>query len=71
MFSSIFDVIGFGSSAMKTEKKVIMECENVHISLVLICFSDIRDDPWNPGKKQGRSWAVWTSPQEGYRSWKT
>ena len=48
-----------------------MEWENVNISLVLIGFSDIRGDPWDPGEKQGRSWAVWTSPQEGYRSWKT
>ena len=72
MFSSNFDVIGFESSAMRTKKKkVIVGCENVHISLVLIGFSDIRGDPWDPGEKQGWSWAVWTNPQEGYRSWKT
>ena len=58
MFSSNFDVIGFESSAMKTKKKVIVECENVYISLVLIGFSDIRGDPWDPEEKQGRSWAV-------------
>ena len=45
MFSSNFDVIGFESSAMKTKKKVIVGCENVHISLVLIGFSGIQGGP--------------------------
>ena len=58
MFSSIFDVIGFGSSAMKTKKNGIVGCEYMHIMLVLIRFSEMQGGPWDPGVNQGRPWAV-------------
>ena len=54
MFSSIFDVIGFGSSGMKTKKNGIVGCEYMHIMLVLIGFSEMQGGPWDPGVNQGQ-----------------
>ena len=41
-----------------------MGCEYVHISLVLIGFSEMRGNPWDPGVNQGRPWAVRSGPRQ-------